>query len=212
MFVRGSQAWSGGTSGALFHFGGSAWKALSSPVSGQVVSLFGPSSGSGSPLFGLCNSSAVGVPVSELLLSSDGKSFAKSPTSPPGSGYTKLWGASSGELWAVGESGRIAQWNGTSWSSPASPSAGPLSAVWGSGASDVWAVGVAGTVLHYSGSLASWNKVAVPTTVNLTDVHGTSPRDLWVVGESGTVLHFDGSRWVAEPSGSTDALWGVWAG
>ncbi len=208
IYVRGQQAWSGGSSGALFHWNGVSWNAQSSPVTGQIVSVFGPSASSGSPLFGLSSSPQ----VTDLLLSASGASWTRSVTPPPGTGYTRLWGSSGSALWASGTNGRLSQWTGTGWNSAATPTTSQLNAVWGSGASDVWAVGAAGTVLHYSGPTPAWNKVAVPTTANLTDVYGTSPRDLWVVGESGTILHFDGSRWVAEPSGSTDALRGIWAG
>jgi photosystem II stability/assembly factor-like uncharacterized protein len=68
-----------------------------------------------------------------------------------------VWASSQSNAWVVGSSelpgtccsGRIAHYDGTTWSDDVSIGALPrLHAIWGSSASDVWVVGDGGTLLH----------------------------------------------------------------
>jgi hypothetical protein len=69
-----------------------------------------------------------------------------------------VWGADATHVFAVGEGGNVAFWNGTMWA-PVLSGAGAsetLVSVWGSGPKDVWVAGSAG-VRHFNGM--SWSQV-----------------------------------------------------
>lgn len=124
------------------------------------------------------------------------------------------WGTSFNDIWAVGDQGTLAHWDGSKWTVQASP-VGPaiaLNAVLGRGAKDAWAVGEMGTVLRYDGT--SWSRVSVPTTDTLNGLWQDVGGDLWAVGDNGVSLRLlsrSGSL-VAEvkPTGTTARLYGVW--
>lgn len=57
-----------------------------------------------------------------------------------------FWGTTPAETWAVGESGLVSRWDGTSWQQAAIrissvPVGKPLRAIWGAAANDFWVVG-----------------------------------------------------------------------
>jgi hypothetical protein len=70
---------------------------------------------------------------------------------PQGNSLLGVWGSSGSDVFAVGGSGTILHYDGSSWSSMSSGTSNHLGGVWGSSGSDVFAVGEGGTVLHYSG-------------------------------------------------------------
>jgi hypothetical protein len=209
IYVRSAtEAWASGAGGTLLSWNGQLWASLTSPSTGQIVSIVGwPAP---LPLRGVTN---LGNGTNELLGSADGTSWAiTAGAGLPAAIYMKMWGSSASSLWAVGGNSHLVQWNGSAWTSHTSPVPSSLNAVWGFGLSNVWVVGSGGVVLRYSGPAAGWIKVAVPSTANLLDIYGTALNDIWVVGEGGTILHFDGLRWEQEPSPTLEALSGVWAG
>jgi hypothetical protein len=64
-------------------------------------------------------------------------------------GLLGLWGTSNTDLWAVGEYGGMAHFDGKQWSRCNSPtSASSYNAIWGSSVNDVWVVGARGVILH----------------------------------------------------------------
>ena len=73
-----------------------------------------------------------------------------------------MWGSSGSNVFAVGDSGTILHYDGSSWSAMSSGTTNYLYGVWGSSGSDVFAVGDAGTILHYDGS--SWSAMSSGTT------------------------------------------------
>jgi hypothetical protein len=123
-----------------------------------------------------------------------------------------VWGyysAPTTYAYAVGASGTIVHYNGTSWSSQTSGTADTLYGVWGSSGTDVFAVGASGTILH-SANGTSWSSLDSGTTDNLYSVWGYSASDVYAVGASGTILHYSDSSWSSLDSGTTSALYGVW--
>jgi hypothetical protein len=96
---------------------------------------------------------------------------------------------------AVGSSGKIAHWNGTSWTAVASPAATTtiLRGVWVRTPTDAYAWAATDLLLHYDGT--SWSTFAVqPSPTSIEDVWSTGPNDLFVAGNKG-LQHFDGVRW-----------------
>jgi hypothetical protein len=126
-----------------------------------------------------------------------------------------VWGSSATDVFAVGASGTILHYNGTSWSAMTSGTTNILHGVWGSSGTDVFAVGDvddesgSGTILQYNGT--SWSTVPLCAQCHrFNGVWGSSATDVFVVGEAGTILHYNGSTWSAMTSGTENDLHGVW--
>jgi hypothetical protein len=128
------------------------------------------------------------------------------------SGTTKnlarMWGSSATDVFAVGNSGIILRYNGSTWSPMISGTTNGLGALWGSSGSDVFAVGNSGTILHYNGS--AWSSMVSGTTYNLFSVWGSSDKDVFAVGVQGTILHYNGNAWIKMNSGTTNTLRIIW--
>lgn len=111
--------------------------------------------------------------------------------------FESIWGASAGDVWAVGLGGTVCRFSAgaTKWTNVTTPTTQPLHGVWGSGPADLWVVGDAGTILHFDGTAWTQATVAFPLgkKPNLTGVWGSGPNDVWVVGDVLT-LHFTGKK------------------
>lgn len=116
--------------------------------------------------------------------------------------FNAIWGTGPGDVWAVGEQGVAAHFNGQGWVSMNTGATTDLRAVWASGPRDVWAVGDDGTILHMTGSAWTWIRPLVNR--HFIAVGGCAANDVWVIGQSGdmsqpfVMLHFDGSNWTLE--------------
>jgi hypothetical protein len=126
-----------------------------------------------------------------------------------------IWAQSASTVWAVGDSGTVRRWNGTSWVNEATNSASVTNnGIHGSSASDVWAVGSNGTVFKRINGV--WNKYTYGTNANLLDVWVIAPDDVWSVGSvgspggegSGSGVRHNG---VPIAVGSTQTFLSVWA-
>src|SRR5262245_20750692 len=112
-----------------------------------------------------------------------------------------LWGFAADDVWAVGDFGTLAHWNGAAWTDTLPVGNDRFqedhASVWGAAPDDVWAVGSFGAISHWDG--ARWTQTQVgqfPYYPYLNKVHGSSPDDVWVVGLSsdgkntGVILHY----------------------
>jgi len=90
-------------------------------------------------------------------------------------GLHSVWGSSGSDVFAVGDSGRILHYNGSTWSAMTSWTTNILHSVWGSSGSEVFAVGDSGRILHYNGS--TWSAMSSWTTNNFYGVWGSSGSD-----------------------------------
>ncbi len=61
-----------------------------------------------------------------------------------------IWGANTNDIWAVGDNGFTAHWDGMQWSRVTSNTTDGLTTTWGVASKDVWAAGGA-TLLHWNG-------------------------------------------------------------
>ncbi len=100
---------------------------------------------------------------------------------------------SSSDIWAVGDNGLIAHYDGSTWSSVASPHGNRINAIHMLSATDGWAVGDGGKIIHYNGT--SWTLVASGATDHLNSVYFISATDGWVVGAAGKIFRYNGTSW-----------------
>ena len=135
-----------------------------------------------------------------------------------------VWGTANTNVWAVGASSTVLNYNGSTWISRATglPSGLTVNAIWGTNANNVFvaaANGTAGAVYQFNGT--QWNQVGadIPSfTPNA--VWGAGAPDLWAAGSAGQIYRYNGGAWVAatvpSPPTSFQGLWGadannVWA-
>lgn len=111
---------------------------------------------------------------------------------------------------AVGNSGRILKYNGTSWTADTSPVSNNLTGVWTVSASEAWAVGASGRILKWNGS--TWSTFTTPTSTQLNEVKMYDGNKDGVAefgvaaGNSGVILTYNGSSWSTTDIGATNFL------
>ena len=119
-----------------------------------------------------------------------------------------IWGYSSTDVFAVGNSGTALHYDGSVWSAMDSGTTKRLNAVWGGEGAGVIAAGESGTILNYRET--GWSPSASGITEDLRGLWGTDGSNVFAVGNAGTIIHYDGSGWSSMESGITEALYGIW--
>ncbi|MDM8001175.1 MAG: hypothetical protein QUS33_14595, partial [Dehalococcoidia bacterium] len=132
-----------------------------------------------------------------------------------------IWGNSSSDIYVVGDSGTIVQYDGVTWATVAvGTTEQDLKDVWCYPTGDVWAVGdsrkVGGntyyTILHKDNT-TDWTDVGAGMTggANMKGIWGTSDSNIFAVGELSRILKYTGS-WTTQTrsDGRTETLRAVW--
>jgi hypothetical protein len=127
----------------------------------------------------------------------------------PGHTETFWWahGTSPGDVWLVGENGRITHYDGNVFTEYVSGTTATLYGVWANATDDVWAVGgtpEGGTsqpndvVVHFDG--VAWSPSPLPQMLGRAffKVWGTGADNLYIVGEAATIWHRTGATWALE--------------
>ena len=100
---------------------------------------------------------------------------------------------------AVGYSGIILHWQGSTWTQVSSGTLSTLNAIWGAGANDVWAVGVNGAIQRWNGT--RWANTA--STTSWRGVWGSAADDVWLVGDSGETWRWNGTTFTKTSTANT---------
>jgi hypothetical protein len=125
-----------------------------------------------------------------------------------------IWGSSPSEVFAVGDSGTVLHFDGTSWTKLDFPFGNvSLIDVHGSSASDVYAVG-GGQLYRYDGAV--WSAfVPQPGAPGPLTVWSISPNEIICAG-NGFMKHWDGAQWNQKATfygfGRMADIWGVSGG
>jgi hypothetical protein len=100
-----------------------------------------------------------------------------------------VYGTSSTDVWAVGDSGLVLHYDGAAWGGVATGlGTAQLLGAWRQDlTSPLWVVGDQGTLWQYDGT--NWAAKETATRNRLTSVRGLSQMDVWVGGAGGTMLH-----------------------
>jgi hypothetical protein len=113
-----------------------------------------------------------------------------SVTHETGLGMEAIWALSSSFVVAVGDSGYIALYDGSSWSRMESNTREELYDVYGFARDDVFVAARYGKIFHYDG--VSWSEMP-STATYLSSLWGAGPDDVWAGGVQ--LMHYDGTRW-----------------
>lgn len=144
----------------------------------------------------------------------DGTSVTSQPLGshdPPALQYTLrgVWGSSGSSVFAVGDSGVVLRYDGSSWTRMATGTTAQLNRVWGSSASNVYAATSTGRLLRYNGQ--SWSFVpGVQAPGALWSVWGTSATNVYAVGDGGIVFRYNGTNWQRIRLPTRLPLYAVW--
>src|SRR5207302_6280308 len=120
----------------------------------------------------------------------DGTSWTNAAM-PPAT-YVAIWGSATNDVWAVGQGGAVAHYDGATWTKKPSSTAQDLAAVWGAVANNVWAVGD-GVIIHWNGS--AWSPTPGGDTAYLYAVWGTNTSTVWAAGAYGAIGKWNGTAW-----------------
>jgi hypothetical protein len=130
-------------------------------------------------------------------------------------GTTRLygvWGKSATEVYAVGETGTILKFDGTSWKSQSSGSTADFRAVFGP-ASGGYVYAVGGEIYRLEGSSWVSNNTSTYYCTDLNGIWGTSESNLFAVGSSGDVCYRyspTSGYWSNMYLSITEDLKGIW--
>lgn len=127
--------------------------------------------------------------------------------SPVTSALRSIWGSSGNNVFAVGDSGKIIRYDGSTWTEMPNPASDILRGVYVHSETCVFVVGSGGKIFRYDGT--KWETMNSNVTDNLRDVWGSSETNLFAVGDWGTIVRYDGTAWtMTNPSEAY--FWGVW--
>ncbi len=191
-----SDIWVTNLQGGMVHFNGTTWTDVAGPtirlLTGASGEIFGWASGIG--MYRYSNGLWLLVPNSNTTI--------LNPNS--------MRVISSMDVWMVGTQGKVAHWNGSSWSDIPLGINANMKAVWSSGPDDVLVAGYNGEMRRWNGS--NWS---APQLNRYTDSNqfealvGTGPNDIWAVGSYGLIRHWDGVWWQTA-SGFRKEIYGFW--
>jgi hypothetical protein len=154
------------------------------------------------------------------ILHFDGTTWSREE-SPTTENLWGVWGATPGDLWAVGGGGssgdvptvlhrESAGWVAVPLPELQKPNVHAFYKVWGTGPSDVWIVGQRGAVLHWDGEALA--EVLVGASDDIVSLWGAAGHILAVGGRGNAQLStFDGTSWKTTVEG-LPGLNGVWTG
>jgi len=201
----GCEAWAGGRNGQILHRTDAGWS-QQLKTNGPITALwagggelwYAADAGRASHLFG-------GGAPTEWPVPLQGQVRAFS-------------GLAANAIWAAGEDGGVAYWNGVSWSLQPTPERVALNAVLARAPDDVWAAGDSQTVLHFDGG--AWATVMAPGSGAGVDLRAitASPAQVYFAGGQTILAYQQDGGWrsrsdvpAAINALAADATGRVWA-
>ena len=204
--VSNGEAWAlNGAAGALLHYSGGQWTAVTSGVPSGCT-LSGLTVVGGTDVWAV-GSQPAGSLAAPLALRWNGSSWQAADLSAlvsAGGSLAAVSGSSATDVWAVGADaagvqGLVLHYDGATWAPVTNADAGAaawsgLHAVAAPSPTDVWTGGDA--LQHWDGT--QWSESPSPAGRLSGPMSVASPSDLWAPADGGTsVLHWDGETWQA---------------
>ncbi len=204
------------SSNELFHYDGTAWT-LAAPDNGVTPSSISNLGGGAGPEVWLTTSSANGRFYRYAGGACSPKCWTQVDVPGINATFRSVWGAANNDLWAVGNSGLVAHYDGQTWArtpyARAPLTTGTLSASYGVANNQSSALQIFGPV---DTALNTDNNNIVPATGYSTTsqsayaAYGLSQNEIMVVGSGGMIVRWDGTSWKTVVSGTTNSLNGVY--
>lgn len=109
--------------------------------------------------------------------------------------WSGIWASSPSDVFAVGSSGTIRHFNGSSWDVQNSATTNDLRVIWGDAPNNVFAAGTGGTILRYDG--VTWSPMAGTPSDDFFGIWASSLSDVFAAGRTG-MWHYTGTAWSKE--------------
>ena len=189
-----------GQDGAIFHYDGAAWTAMTSPTTQNLRAVWGSAA-----------NDVFAVGDAATILHYDGVRWTlNSPGDPPGSSgesVQDVWGSSSSDVFAV-SANRIYHFDGLSWNVSLWMGG---NVIWGNAGDDVFVGGPSGAIRHYDGH--TWTQIETGIQSDILGAWGSSSNDMYFVGGH-SVFHWDGSTCTESMRASEpyNEYFGTWLG
>lgn len=116
-----------------------------------------------------------------------------------------VWGTSATNVYAVGASGTIMHYDGTTWTAESSGTTGKLNAVWGLGETNIYAVGEQ-ALLHKQSAGTTWGMDELKDYKDpdadwsesiFTSIRGMDASHVYAGMDNGYLFFFDGTGWTS---------------
>lgn len=176
--------------GTIFHFDGTNWKEMVTPVTCRINSIWGTDAN---------NLYAVGGSI----LRFNGTYWETVDTGNEVDILYDIWGTAPDNMYAVGRFGTLLHYDGVTCTKIDTGITTTLTGIWGSGPSDIYVSSISGTILHYDGT--AWTKKTIKGQY-FNDVWGTAPDNVYAVSSSGAIYHFNGTTWRKKKSNTSKTL------
>jgi hypothetical protein len=225
-----------GAGGAIKHYDGIDWRAMSSGTTATLSSVWGSSPTDVFAIGGIYQYAE--KKYAPVILHYNGKAWSEMAFHESGYALSRIWGSSASDVYVSGgKEGRgvILHYDGSAWSVQTEQFVSPISVLWGLSGSDIYAISNAyvsatqtyeSIIYHFDGQ--SWKDIKRTEKGSdmrgdtLRDIWGSSPNDLFAVGEriynedteshnavTMVIYHFEGNTWNVTTSG-TGRLFAVW--
>jgi hypothetical protein len=190
-----------GDSGTVIRFDGTSWKVQSFPFPGDLLGVYCADS---------TNIFAAGrrQPGQGAVWSFNGSQWTAMTVPQGTSDLRAIHGVSPRDIHAVGSSGALVHFDGSSWSQQVWPwdrYSSTMNAVWSVGGT-AFTGGFEGITMAYRGG--SWSDIG--HAVSYRGLWAASPKEMYAVGFFGGIDRFDGTQWTEQQSGTNRSLLGVW--
>jgi len=191
-----------GDLGTILNFDGVSWTPQTSTTVFDLKALWASPVGAGFMAFS--------AGASGIILSNNGSGWTQE-VSPTINTINALWGASTTDVFAVGDQGVILHFDGHTWTEmPNTGTAGiDLFSVWGVSGDNVYAGGTDGSLFNFDGNV--WSSVPnMPTNEDIHAIWGSSSSDIFLTGTFGDIIHFNGNQFTLQDSVGGDSLNALW--
>jgi len=124
-----------------------------------------------------------------------------------------VFGFATDNVYAFGNGGYMARFNGILWSTITTPTTNLLQVMWGAAPDSMW---VAGLGVFYSFDGTTFTSAGLPNTYNISSMFGFSKNEIYATGydnNGALMLKYDGTSWtvVTTPTGypTFTSIWGT---
>ncbi len=201
--ISGSAAndiWAVGRSGVTLHWNGTSWSPGTTVIGASALNgLYTPNAattwvvGNGKQIY----SYEAGTKTWKMYsLGGTGELLA-------------IGGSGPSDIWATGQGGTIAHYNGASWQIEPNASGLDLYSLWVSPSRSVWFVGDMSMALFWDASTQMLRQRATGLAGALRAVWGFDDSRVYAAGEVGSFFQFDGVGWGSLPSGTNRSLYAI---
>lgn len=142
-----------------------------------------------------------------ILQTQDGGVTWRRMVTPDTTHLVSVWGFSRTNVYAVGNSGTVLHYDGSSWTRIPTGSDRTLLEVWGLSPTEIYAVGDR-VALRFDGT--AWHPLTGSENAELWAVWGPDPAHIFASGQNGVLFHLSGTHWEPLQSPTNLLLLGLW--